>query len=125
MKLKLSWGQTTVIEPACPRTTYKDAMIYPNGHREWDWGKSGTRHRPGIQIADIEFLMDNGSRIIILSSGMQDRLLLPENTKEWLEEQKNSGKIDDYQYLNTTKAVKLFNKFTEKDSVGCLIHSTC
>lgn len=127
MKIKVSWGKTKVIENVL-NTKYKDAMIHPTGHCEWDWIKSGTRHNPGIQIADIQFLVNNGSKIIILSSGMQDRLLLPENTKKWLEDQKNLGHIDEYHYLNTKPCVELLNNFIEfekRHSVGCLIHSTC
>ena len=29
------------------------AKLYPGGARAWDWRETGTRHRPGIQPADI------------------------------------------------------------------------
>jgi len=39
------WGQIVVSADR----TFKDARLYPGGVEEWDWGKTGTRHDPGIQ----------------------------------------------------------------------------
>jgi hypothetical protein len=50
----LSWGR---IEVEGGRT-FKDAKLWPGGVREWDWNETGTRHRPGVQPADVEELLD-------------------------------------------------------------------
>ena len=52
----------------------KDFKLWPGGGRPWDWSETGTRHQPGIQPADIEELIANGCRIVVLSRGMLLRL---------------------------------------------------
>jgi len=51
--LHVSWGKLEVEERAEP---YKDAKLFPGGSREWNWRDTGTSHRPGIQIADVQAL---------------------------------------------------------------------
>jgi hypothetical protein len=41
--------------------TVKDAKLFPGGARAWDWRETGTRHRPGIQPADVAELLDHGA----------------------------------------------------------------
>ena len=38
---------------------------------EWDGKETDTHHVPGIQPADVEELLDHGSKVIVLSRGMQ------------------------------------------------------
>ncbi len=54
----ISWGRMDVEG----LTTGRDFKLYPGGGREWDWTETGTRHEPGIQPADVEELLDHGSR---------------------------------------------------------------
>lgn len=114
------WGIITVIDPDGKKQTYKDCMLFPGGSKEWDWSLTGTQHKPGIQIADLkEFI--NDVDIIILSRGMENRLLLKDDTKEYLEK---SGK--EHFYVPTLEAARLYNKYVEEGKkVGALIHSTC
>ena len=44
----LSWGRLEVEGGR----SFKDAKLWPGGGRAWDWKETGTRHRPGIQLAD-------------------------------------------------------------------------
>jgi hypothetical protein len=61
----LSWGRIEVEG----HPTFKDAKIFPGGAREWDWRETGTRHVPGIQPADVQELIEQGARIVVLSKG--------------------------------------------------------
>jgi len=47
-----------------------DVKLWPGGGRAWDWSETGTHHVPGIQIADVEELLEEGARIVVLSRGM-------------------------------------------------------
>ena len=38
-----AWGRVEVAGEPRP---FKDVKLYPGGAREWDWGETGTRHRP-------------------------------------------------------------------------------
>ena len=62
-----SWGQ---IEIEGQPSFLKDAKLFPDGAREWDWRETGTRHVPGIQPADVEELLENGAEVVVLSRGV-------------------------------------------------------
>lgn len=111
-----SWGQI-IVEGYPP---FKDVKLFPGGARTWDWNETGTCHSPGIQPADVQELIDNGARIIILSEGMVGRLGIQSET---LIKLKELG-IEVYVH-RTKKAVRLYNKFRVDQPVGALIHSTC
>lgn len=64
-----SWGR---IEVDDGEQRFKDAKLYPGGAREWDWRETGTSHAPGIQIADVEELLEHGSKTVILSRGVHE-----------------------------------------------------
>ena len=100
--------------------TYKDAKLYPGGSRAWDWNETGTHHRPGIQPADVEELLENGAEIVVLSKGYHERLQVCDKTKEMLE--KNDI---EYYILDTDAAVETYNKLCNEHPTGALIHSTC
>ena len=55
----VSWGRLEVEGGAEP---YKDAKLFPGGSREWNWRETGTSHSPGIQIADVQELLDHGCK---------------------------------------------------------------
>lgn len=99
---------------------YKDAKLFPGGSRNWDWTETGTHHKPGIQPADVEELLDHGAQSIVLSQGFHERLHVCEETKSLL----NDKKIDFF-ILKTGKAVEKYNDLCDKEPVGALIHSTC
>ena len=64
----------------------RDYKLYPGGGREWDWKETDTHHVPGIQPADVEELFDHGSKVIVLSRGMQLALQTAPETCELLQE---------------------------------------
>lgn len=112
----ISWGRLEVDGfPA-----FKDAKLYPGGARAWDWSETGTHHQPGIQIADIEELLEHGATVVILSKGMHEDLHTPTETLRGLERRNIRVHV-----LETMEAVKMYNQLREKESVGGLIHSTC
>lgn len=112
----LSWGRMEVEGHG----TFKDAKIYPGGAREWDWNETGTSHRPGIQPADVEELVDNGASVVVLAKGINERLQVMPKTLDLLEERGIRTHV-----LQTEEAVRRFNELRRDEAVGGLFHSTC
>ncbi len=98
----------------------RDFKLYPGGGREWDWSETGTHHVPGIQIADLEELLEHGSRTVVLSRGMQLALQTSPNALQYLREKGIQVHIEE-----TKAAVELYNQLSETELVGGLFHSTC
>jgi len=112
-----SWGHLEVEGSERP---YKDAKLFPGGSRAWDWNETGTSHDPGIQPADVEEMLANGATVVVLSTGVYERLgVCPETLR--LLERKNVP----VHVLQTAKAVKRYNELAGTEAVGALIHSTC
>ncbi|MHB1225131.1 MAG: MTH938/NDUFAF3 family protein [Gemmatimonadaceae bacterium] len=114
---ELYWGRLRVEGMPQP---LRDAMLYPGGARSWDWGRTGTRHRPGIGMADVAELLARGARVIVLSRGM---LGLLATMPEVLTALAREG-IPAYR-LRTVAAVRLYNELARTTPVGGLIHSSC
>jgi hypothetical protein len=112
----LSWGHIEV-EGYLP---FKDAKIFPDGAREWDWRETGTRHVPGIQPADVRELIEHEAKAVVLSTGIWRRLKVCPETLELLAE--NDIQVE---VLQTENAMKRFNVLREKMPIGGLFHSTC
>jgi hypothetical protein len=112
----LSWGR---IEVEGGRT-FKDAKLWPGEAREWDWNETGTCHRPGIQPADVEELLEHGAEVVVLSKGILQALQVCPETLELLQ---NKGVPAHVQ--QTDGAVRLYNDLAEKQRVAGLFHSTC
>lgn len=115
----MSWGRVTV-EGNGSQQQYKDAKLWPGGSRGWDWNETGTSHVPGIQVADVKELVENGAQKVILSQGQNDRLQVKQETIDWLEEQDVEVEV-----MNSNDAVKQYNALSDQEAVGALIHSTC
>jgi hypothetical protein len=99
----------------------KDFKLWPGGAREWNWAETGTHHVPGIQPGDVRELVDNGSRIIVLSRGMLLRLRTAPETLQLL---KQLGV--DVRIAETKEATRLYNELAAAgEAVGGLFHSTC
>lgn len=111
------WGKLEIEGYAEP---FKDAKLYPGGACEWDWGKTGTRHDPGIQPADVEEVLDHGAAVVILSKGVHERLKTCAETLELLKEREIVVEV-----LQTELAIKRYNELAGSQQVGALIHSTC
>jgi len=99
----------------------RDFKLWPGGGRVWDWNETGTRHEPGIQPADVEELVDNGSQVVVLSRGMALRLGTCPATIEHLESQGIAVHVEE-----TERAVGIYNELADSGQmVGGLFHSTC
>lgn len=113
----ISWGKTKV---EGQEHRFKDAKLFPGGAREWDWNETGTHHEPGIQIADIEELLQNGAQEVVLSQGFHQRLQVCSETLDLLRKKQIPVHV-----LETDEAAKLYNQLAEDRNVGGLFHSTC
>lgn len=103
------------------RGVVKDAKLYPGGARAWDWGLTGTMHRPGIQPADVAELLEHGASTVVLSTGVLQMLGVCAETLQGLRERGVAVQV-----LPTPAAVEAYNRLVEQDvAVGALIHSTC
>lgn len=114
---RLEWGR---MEVEGASSVYKDAKLYPGGSREWDWNETGTRHRPGIQPADVQELLDQGARVVVLTKGVHERLQVCPETLDLLEDRGVETHV-----LQTEEAVRVYNELRESRLVGGLFHSTC
>jgi hypothetical protein len=114
--LSVAWGRMEIegLEPG------KDFMLHPGGGRPWDWRVSGTEHSPGIQPADVRFLLDHGAETLILSLGMERRLGVDPVTIAMLD---RLGVP--YLTAETREAVAMYNTAADTERVGGLFHSTC
>jgi hypothetical protein len=114
---QVSWGRLEVEGQAEP---YKDAKLFPGGSRDWNWRETGTGHTPGIQVADVQELLDHGARVVVLSRGMAECLQVPPETLDFLK-----GRGITAHVLPTKEAAELYNKLAETEPVGGLFHTTC
>ena len=114
---QLSWGRMQIEGVGAG----KDFKLWPGGGRAWDWGETGTHHVPGIQPADVAELLDNGSRTLVLSKGMLEKLQTSQATLELLETQGVPVHV-----AETKQAVEIYNELAARGvAVGGLFHSTC
>jgi hypothetical protein len=101
----VSWGQLEVEGKTEP---YKDAKLFPGGSRDWNWRETGTGHNPGIQVSDVQELLDYGAKVVVLSRGMAECLHVPRETFDFLKQQQIAAHV-----LPTREAVALYNKLAE------------
>lgn len=116
----IKWGEITVDDNG-KRIVYQgDAKLWPHGSKKWDWGKTGTHHNPGIQIADIQELMDK-TDIIILTRGMDLVLQVPQETIDY------AKKLGKQVYVGQTEQmVSTYNELVKAGKkVAGVFHSTC
>jgi hypothetical protein len=113
----VSWGR---LEVEGKTESYKDAKVFPGGSCEWDWRETGTAHKPGIQIDDVQELLEHGAKVVVLSRGMAECLHVPRETLEFLEQRQIAVHV-----LPTPHAVALYNKLAQTEAVGGLFHTTC
>ena len=114
--INISWGHMEVEGLG----TGKDFKLYPGGGRQWDCRETHTEHVPGIQPADVQELLDQGSKVVVLSRGMQ---LMLRTCPETLQLLKDNG-VGVY-VEEARKAAELYNKLAGREPVGGLFHSTC
>ena len=113
---ELAWGAVTTAVG-----TFRDAKLWPGGGRNWDWRETGTQHRPGIQAADLDEVLEHRPAVVILGRGQQGRL---EVTDEAYAAVAAAGAT--VEVLLTEAAVARYNRLAgDGVAVGALIHSTC
>lgn len=112
----ISWGHMEVEGLG----TGRDFKLYPGGGRAWNWRETNTHHVPGIQPADVEELLEHGSKVVVLSRGMHLALQTSSETVQLLRDKGIEFHIEE-----TTAAVELYNRLAESELVGGLFHSTC
>ncbi len=112
----VSWGRVEVEDLG----VVKDLKVWPGGGRAWDWDETGTRHFPGIQVADVEELLEHGATVVVLSRGMQERLGVPDATVEAL-----AARGVEVHVAETREAIDVYNGLVGSTAVGGLFHSTC
>ena len=99
----------------------KDFKLWPGGGRAWDWRETGTEHDPGIQLADVEELLEHGAEIVVLSRGRELRLRTASSTLGELAEHRVDVRQDE-----TQAAIDTYNELARRGlKVGGLFHSTC
>ncbi len=117
--VSIKWGEIQVSDnnKIC---TYRDAKLSPEKSRAWDWNKTGTRHVPGIQIADIQEFIDEVD-VVVLTRGMDLVLQVPQETIDYV---KSKGK--ECHVGQTEDMVRKYNELVKKGKkVGGVFHSTC
>jgi len=113
----LVWGE---IEADGLARTH-DLKLWPGGGRAWDWRETGTHHVPGIQVADVEELLEHGARTIVLTRGMDLVLQTCPETLEHLEARGIRTHV-----AETKEAARIYNDLAARgEPVGGLFHSTC
>ena len=111
------WGQLTVGGAG----RFRDVKLWPGGCRAWDWGETGTRHRPGIQPADVQELLDHKPEVVVLSRGRRMRLEICPETLTLLAAQ--DLRVES---CETGAAIELYNRLVASGAaVAALLHSTC
>ena len=99
----------------------KDYKLWPGGGRSWDWEETGPAHSPGIQVEDVEELLNYGCRTVVLARGVFSRLKVTDEALAFLQEQGVETIVTD-----TNRAVQMYNNCIDRDiPVGGLFHSTC
>ena len=111
-----AWGRIEIDDGR----SFKDAKLWPGGGREWDWNETGTGHRPGIQPADVDELLDHGAEVVILTRGRLRALSVADETLGRLEEAGVETLV-----LPTDQAIERYNELREDRRVAGLFHSTC
>ena len=115
--LSSGWGQMEVEKIG----KSKDFKLWPGGGRSWNWSECGTDHDRGIQQGDLEELMANGCRVVILTTGRLKRLKVPQHIVESLKKRSIEVIVAD-----TERAIDIYNDYVSKGlAVGGLFHSTC
>jgi hypothetical protein len=112
----LSWGRIEV----AGGPSFKDAKLWPGGVRKWDWKETGTRHRPGVQPADVEELLAHGAEVVVLSQGILEALQVCPETLALLKTKGVPAHV-----LQTEEAVRLYNELAATQRAAGLFHSTC
>jgi hypothetical protein len=111
------WGEVIDSDGA----VFKDVRMSPSRSEAWDWRRTGTRHVPGIQVADLEDLLaGSDAPTVILSRGVDLVLQVPQATIDFARARGHEVLV-----LQSEEAVAEYNRRIEREGVVLLLHSTC
>ncbi|AYV81815.1 MAG: putative mth938 domain-containing protein [Harvfovirus sp.] len=116
-------GVVKVRDSVKGEVVYKDCKLFPGGSMEWDWAVTGTHHKPGIQLADVEHVKNFGEKncVVVFGTGMCDGLGITPTLIEYLKEHQI-----EYLIAKTPEAIRMYNKLIQCDRLAiALIHSGC
>lgn len=125
----ISWGKLEVTADDVDEIPkpFKDVKVWSvdgigsKGNRIWDWTETNTHHRPGVQVADIQELVESGSEVIVISNGVEGVLKIKQETLDYLKEQDIPCVVG-----KTLEVIKVFNQLECLGvAVGGVFHSTC
>lgn len=109
------WGSITV-----GGATFKDGVLGPGVARSWDWNDDGTSHA-GMAAAPVEELLDAGATHLLLSTGRQGRLTVPDHVVRLAEDAGATVEV-----LPTDEAVAAYQRCRAGgEPVGAVLHTTC
>ncbi|KAL2867780.1 uncharacterized protein BJX67DRAFT_380719 [Aspergillus lucknowensis] len=92
-----------------------DFKLYPGGGRFWDWSETQTKLETGIQVADVEELVQNGATTVVISRGRKNELQIQTEALRYLAERDITVLI-----ANTRRAVELYCALVDTTPVGAL-----
>jgi hypothetical protein len=81
--------------------------------------ETNTEHVPGIHPADAQELLDRGSKVVVLSRGMQSMLRTCPETLQLLKDKGVGVHVEE-----TREAAEVYNKLAEREPVGGLFLCT-
>jgi len=115
----IEWGKILVTHNGS-QYQYRDAKLWPEKSKVWNWGETNTHHVPGIQVADLKEFIDDVD-VVILTRGMDLALQIAPETVAYLNNIKK-----EYHIGETKEMVQLYNKLVKEGKrVGGVFHSTC
>ena len=112
----LGWASVAV----AGHGSFRDAQVWPGGAQEWDWAASGTRHQPGVQLADVTPILDHGADVVVIGRGVDEVLEVRARTVRSLELLGVEVHV-----LASERAVERYNELAATRAVGLLLHTTC
>eukprot|EP01114_Cavostelium_apophysatum_P000225 TRINITY_DN10222_c0_g1_i1.p1 TRINITY_DN10222_c0_g1~~TRINITY_DN10222_c0_g1_i1.p1 ORF type:complete len:125 (-),score=9.27 TRINITY_DN10222_c0_g1_i1:25-399(-) len=117
--ISISWG-VMIVEHNGQRSQFKDCKLWPGNAVTWDWNETGTKHKPGTQIADV-LPMIGSVDAVVLSRGMKMVLQVQQATVDFLRDKGITVHVE-----QTERAVEIYNQMNDSGQrVGGVFHSTC
>mmetsp|Transcript_131371 Transcript_131371/g.366264 ORF Transcript_131371/g.366264 Transcript_131371/m.366264 type:complete len:168 (-) Transcript_131371:169-672(-) len=125
-ELSIRWGEIVLTDPATNASkTFRDAKIWPGGARAWDWRETGTHHRPGTQLADVQELVALNPEVVVVSLGMKGNLHVAPDLQHAMKTARSNSGIR-WLELKSDEAAETYNDLLRSGKrVAAIIHSTC
>ncbi len=94
----------------------RDVIIYPGRVNSSWWRKEGHL----LQPEDLEEAVISKPAVMVIGTGANGVMRVPESTIKWLE-----GKGIEVKVARTAEAVKIFNRLPESSNAVAALHLTC